>query len=308
MGSKSWAGVLLPARFSLCFHSLCLPFPLTAQQSPHRADVLTTVSIEQPGCSCSELISTKHGATFLPVGYGCIESRGTLSAVRQRLPEENSLAIWRTMSSNVGSSGSSDNAGLLRIATQLPLLDNFITLELFRAKNILASLSSGASDSLFRPKTSLLISVSLLYRRAFKWDKACPCVLLNPFSSTCSCMWFASEIQSQYRPLANEYPVILIHLCLATNNACISNSGLHQFAGSSAGPLPARGNGTTFRFSGITNNCSEIPGSKKRQNSGEPKDYRRSALPYSLLNLSSGDQIKGRGTITSCLGCVRNVM
>lgn len=118
---------------------------------------------------------------FFPVGYGCIQSRGTLSVVRQSLLEENSLAVWRTVSSDVGSSGSSDSAGLLRIATQLPLLDNFIIVELFRAKDLLASLSSGASDSLFRPKTFLLICVSHLYLRTFKWDKAYPCVLIIRF-------------------------------------------------------------------------------------------------------------------------------
>lgn len=64
-------------------------------------------------------------------------------------------------------------------------------------------------------------------------------------------MRFASEVQSQYRPLADEYPMILTHLCLATNNACGSNSSLHQLEESSAGPgslLPAGGNDTTFRF------------------------------------------------------------
>lgn len=181
MGSRNWAGVFLPARFNLCFHSLCLPFPLTVQQSPHRADVLTTVSTEQPNCGCSGLISTKHGATFFPVGYGCIQSRGALSAVRQSLQEENSLAVWRTMSSNVGSSGSSDNAGLLRIATQLPLLDNFITVELFRAKDILASLIVQEHLTVFSDSKLFPSSVSHLYLRAFKWDKACPCVLLFPF-------------------------------------------------------------------------------------------------------------------------------
>lgn len=85
------------------------------------------------------------------------------------------------MSSNVGSSGSSDSAGLLKIATQLPLLDNFITVQLFRAKDVLASLSSGASDSLFKLKTFLLICMSYLYLRAFQWDGACPCVLLTHF-------------------------------------------------------------------------------------------------------------------------------
>lgn len=98
-------------------------------------------------------------------------------------------------------------------------------------------------------------------------------------------MRFASEIQSQSRPLADEYPLILTHLCLATNNACGSNSGLHQRVGSSAGlgsPLPASGDGTAFRFLGITDKCSEIPGSKKKF--WRAKNDRRSALTFPLLN------------------------
>lgn len=162
MGSRSWAGVLLPARLSLCFHSLCLPFSLTAQQSPHKADVLTTISAEQPNFSCSELISTKHGATFFLWGMA-ISTGEALPLQLAEPPGENSLAVWRAVSCVVGSSGTRDSAGFLRTATQIPLLDNFITVESFRAKDVLASLSSEASDSLFRLKIFLLLCVSHLY-------------------------------------------------------------------------------------------------------------------------------------------------
>lgn len=87
--------------------------------------------------------------------------------------------------------------------------------------------------------------------------------------------------------------------------------GSHQLVGSSTGPgspLPASDRATSFRFSGITDNCSEVPGGKKRQNSGEPKDYRRSALTFPLLNSSSGDEMDGRGTLTGCSGCARSGM
>lgn len=98
-------------------------------------------------------------------------------------------------------------------------------------------------------------------------------------------------------------------VCLATNNACSSNSSSHQLVRSSAepgSPLPASCSGT-FKFLGITNNCSRMTVSKRRHSSGEP-DYRMSALAVPSLKSSSEDQMKEIGMLITRWGCVRSVI
>lgn len=228
-------------------------------------------------------------------------------------PGENSLTVWRATSCVVGSSGSRGSAGLLRTATQIPLLDNFITVESFRAKDVSASLNSGASDSLFRPKTFLLICVSHLYLAYLSGTKP----LLSSYYSLFNESVVVCNLHLKFEASADLFRWISSDSC----SLLLLQQTVHvlqtEFAPAgrafcwACSPLPARGNGTTFRFSqkkwGAESSWTIVQKflAVRKENSGEPDSYKRSALTFLLLNSSLEDQIRGRGKLMSCLCCTR---
>lgn len=96
---------------------------------------------------------------------------------------------------------------------------------------------------------------------------------------------------------SDEYPVILTHSCLCSKQCTWFRQGLHQLAGPSAGPALLFQPGAVVQPSGfhkktwcwvITDNCSEIPGSKKR------KFWRAKWLQEISSDICSSEFIFGR--------------
>lgn len=123
------------------------------------------------------------------------------------------------------------------------------------------------------------------------------------------CIWNWKPVQTS----SDEYLVILTHSCLCNKQCTWFRQGLCHLAGPSAGLALLFQPGAVVQPLGFHKKCGADSSQTivqkfvavRKENSGEPYGYRRSALTFVLLHSSLGDQIKGREKLMSCLGCTR---
>lgn len=126
-------------------------------------------------------------------------------------------------------------------------------------------------------------------------------------------MQCASEIGSQYRPLPMNIQWFSLTHAFAANSAHGSDRVCTSWRGLLLGLLSSSSQGQWYNLQVFTKKRGAESSrtivqkflAVRKENSGEPSGYRRSALTFVLLNLSLGDQIKGREKLMSCLGCTR---
>lgn len=126
-------------------------------------------------------------------------------------------------------------------------------------------------------------------------------------------MQSASEIRSQCRPLLMNIQWFSLTHAFATNSACVSDRICTSRQIPSAGPALLFQPGAMVQPLGFHKKCGAESSrtivqkflAVRKENSGDPNGYRRSALTSLPLNSYLGDQIKGRGKVMSCLGCTR---